>query len=198
MTGGADKTAQTWDLGRGTEVDHFVGHFARVVDVTVGPRRGQFVGTASADGTARIWDVAPEGGALKSILTGHTNQLYSITFSPRGLYVLTASRDGSARVWKTVRGTTVAVLAGHDGPSAGRPSTEAGGVSSRTARTGPRGSGIRKWPPSSGSSTTRAFLDRTCSRKGGAFRVTTDEPGLARIWRQGLPESRYRSEMFAP
>ncbi len=49
VTGGADGTAQTWDLRRGTPAYILAGHFGRVVDVAVSPKKGQFVGTASAD-----------------------------------------------------------------------------------------------------------------------------------------------------
>ena len=113
-TGSANKTARTWDLRQGRKTHTFDGFFGRVVDVAVSPE-GQFVGAASADGTARIFDIAVKRGELTAIPTGHRDQLHTIEFSPGGLYVLTSSRDGTARVWKTDRGNEVAVLAGHDG-----------------------------------------------------------------------------------
>jgi WD40 repeat protein len=34
-------------------------------------------------------------------LTGHTNEVRDVTFSPDGKYILTASEDGTARLWLT-------------------------------------------------------------------------------------------------
>jgi WD40 repeat protein len=186
-TGGADWTAQTWDLRRGRPAYRLAGHFGRVVDVAVSPKKGQFVGTASADGTARIWNVATRRGTPVSTLMGHTNQLNTIAFSPRGLYVLTASRDGSARVWQTDRGNTVAVLAGHDG-------AVRGALFDRTGRHvltyGDDGT-ARIWDPRI-TAELRLVDHENVSLTGlavaeqGALRVTTNVRGLARIWRHGM------------
>ena len=51
-TASPNRTARTWDLRQGRRTHSFDGFFGRVVDVAVSPE-GQFVGTASADGTAR-------------------------------------------------------------------------------------------------------------------------------------------------
>jgi WD40 repeat protein len=184
VTGGADWTAQTWDLRRGRPAYTLAGHFGRVVDVAVSPKKGQFVGTASADGTARIWNVATRRGAPVSILMGHTNQLSSIAFSPRGLYALTASRDGTARVWKTDRGTAVAVLAGHDGAVRGAQFDRTGGAVLTYADDGT----ARIWD-SRITAELRLLDHQSVPLTGlavaeqGALRLTTDARGVARIWR---------------
>ena len=188
VTGGADRTAQTWDLRRGRPAYHLAGHFGRVVDVAVSPKKGQFVGTASADGTARIWNVGTRRGALASIFMGHTNSLSSIAFSPRGLYALTASRDGTARVWKTDRGTNVAVLAGHDGAVGGATFDRTG---RRVLTYGDDGT-ARIWDPRI-TAELRVVDRQTVPLTGlavaekGALRITKDDRGVARIWRQALP-----------
>ncbi len=204
VTGSADRTAQTWDLRRGRAAYHLAGHFGRVVDVAVSPKKGQFVGTASADGTARIWNVGTRRGALASILMGHTNQLNSIAFSPRGLYALTASRDGTARVWKTDRGNTVAVLAGHDGAVRGALFDRTG---RRVLTYGEDGT-VRIWDPRI--TAELRLLDHEevpltglAVAKKGALRLTTDARGVAHIWRQGrrritLPVRRVRDATFSP
>ena len=124
-TGSANWTANTWDLRQGRNAQSFDGFFGRVVDVAVSPA-GQFVGAASADGTARIFDIAVKRGELTAIPTGHRDQLHTIEFSPGALYVLTSSRDGTARVWKTDRGNEIAVLAGHEGDVRGASFSRAG------------------------------------------------------------------------
>jgi WD40 repeat protein len=188
VTGGADYTARTWDLRGGTPVYHLVGHFGLIVDVAVSPKKGQFVGTASTDGTGRIWDVATRGGDVASILMGHTNSLRSIAFSPRGLYALTASRDGTARVWKTDRGNAVAVLAGHDGPVGGALFDRSG----RHVLTYGDDGTARLWDPRI-TAELRVVeqgsvpLTGLAVAKKGALRVTTDARGVAHIRRHGQP-----------
>ena len=58
---------------------------------------GNHVVTASADGTARIWDVAT--GATIAVLKEQHDSINSAAFSPDGSRAVTASRDHAARVW---------------------------------------------------------------------------------------------------
>jgi WD40 repeat protein len=203
VTGGADWTAQTWDLRRGTPAYRLAAHRGHVVDVEVSPK-GQFVGTASNDGTARIWDIATKRGDTASVLMGHTNYLTSIAFSPRGLYALTASRDGTARVWTTDRGNTVAVLAGHHG-------AVGGAVFDRTGRhvlTYGEDGTARIWD-SHITAELRLIENEKVPLTGlavadkGALRLTTDARGMAHIWRQGrrrltLPVRQVSDATFSP
>ncbi|MBC8726785.1 hypothetical protein F6X37_36610, partial [Paraburkholderia sp. 31.1] len=70
--------------------------------------------TASADGTARVWDAAT--GEVIAKLTGHQGPVFSAAFSPDGQRVVTASADGTARVWDAATGEVIAKLTGHQGP----------------------------------------------------------------------------------
>ena len=100
VTGSADYSAQTSGLAprQASARPPSHGAFRALVDVAVSPN-GEYVATASADGTGRIWDVATGRGDVAQ-LTGHRNHLRTIAFSPRGLHVVTSSRDGTVRVWK--------------------------------------------------------------------------------------------------
>lgn len=53
--------------------------------------------SASADDTARIWDVAT--GATVMTLRGHENDVAFAAFSPDGRRIVTASWDSTARIW---------------------------------------------------------------------------------------------------
>ncbi|MEH2372676.1 MAG: ribosome assembly protein 4, partial [Nostoc sp.] len=53
--------------------------------------------TASADNTARVWDIS---GKQIAELKGHTQAVYSANFSPDGKRIVTASLDNTARVWR--------------------------------------------------------------------------------------------------
>ncbi len=58
--------------------------------------------TASADRTARLWDVGdPRHPRPLSTLTGHTNSVRSVAFSPDGHTLATVSDDTTARLWET-------------------------------------------------------------------------------------------------
>jgi len=68
--------------------------------------------TASADSNARVWDA--QSGAVIALLSGHTDDVYSASFSPDGKRAVTASADNTARVWDlSVSPRTSTVLSGH-------------------------------------------------------------------------------------
>ena len=65
------------------------------------------IATASADNTARLWDVQT-GQELRRLQ--HTVMVNSIRFSPDGKYVLTGSNDNMARLWDVDYHTTMQYL----------------------------------------------------------------------------------------
>lgn len=114
-TGSADKLGRVWNLGTFQVAYPLTGHVGKIRDVDVSPG-GQFVATASADGTADLWDIATAPrGHLVATLTSHKNYVNDVAFSSDGLYLVTSSRDGTAKVWKTDHGVLQATLAGHEG-----------------------------------------------------------------------------------
>ena len=48
--------------------------------------------------TVRLWDT--EAGEQKRNLTGHTEQVRSVVFSPDGTTVASGSYDGTVLLWK--------------------------------------------------------------------------------------------------
>jgi len=71
----------------------------------------QHVVTASADNTARVWNV--ETGRQSVILRGHTGSIWSAAFSRDGRQVVTSSADNTARLWNVETGKQVGVFEGH-------------------------------------------------------------------------------------
>ncbi|MFF1374296.1 WD40 repeat domain-containing protein, partial [Streptomyces virginiae] len=64
---------------------------------------GRTLATASDDKTARLWDVTT--GTERTVLRGHTDELWGVAFSPDGRTLATASDDKTARLWDVTTGT---------------------------------------------------------------------------------------------
>lgn len=85
-----------------------LSHKAMVYSASYSPKGDRIV-TASADKTARVWDVS---GNLLAELTGHQASVTGASFNPQGNLIITQSSDKTARVWD-VSGKLVAELTGH-------------------------------------------------------------------------------------
>ena len=74
---------------------------------------GTPLASGSYDRTIRLWDV--HTGEHKKILTGHTDNIYSVVFSPDGQILASGSEDGTVRLWDTHTGEHKQTLTGHIG-----------------------------------------------------------------------------------
>jgi WD40 repeat protein/tRNA A-37 threonylcarbamoyl transferase component Bud32 len=86
------------------------GHTGSVMCVVFSPD-GTRLATASADGTARVWEAA--SCKQLALLKGHMSYVGNVSFSPDGTRLATASADGTARVWDAASGEQLALLKGH-------------------------------------------------------------------------------------
>jgi WD40 repeat protein len=69
---------------------------------------GTELAAAGADGDVKVWRT---GGGAPRVLTGHTDEVTRVLFTPAG-DVLTSSRDGTVRLWDA-SGSTSCILRGH-------------------------------------------------------------------------------------
>jgi WD40 repeat protein len=111
-----DGRVQRLDPDRPTEVisaDDSQRHGGKVVQLSFSPDHNRLL-SASADGTAALWDangvrrLQVYGGHGE----GHTQGLYNARFDPEGRRIVTASQDGTAIVWD-VAGPPLKHLIGH-------------------------------------------------------------------------------------
>jgi WD40 repeat protein len=95
-------------LADGTTVP-LSGHSASISSIASSPD-GRYLATASADGTARVWDAAT--GTLVSTLGGNGSPgLLGVQFAPDSRLVLTVDEQGVVRVWDAGIGEPAAELA---------------------------------------------------------------------------------------
>ena len=99
---------ETYYLPGFLEKNSFSGHVEQVSGVSFSPD-GETIATASADGTAKLWD--RKGQELQT-LSGHTDFVRSVSFSPDGETIATASHDGTAKLWDR-KGQELQTLSGH-------------------------------------------------------------------------------------
>jgi WD40 repeat protein/serine/threonine protein kinase len=99
-------------------------HQSEVSAVAVSPD-GRLLATASADGTAQIWNLAtgaPASAPLRHVPPSPTDSLdkseaiYSVSFSPDGHRVVTGGEDQTARIWDVHTGHPLGTPMRHDGP----------------------------------------------------------------------------------
>jgi WD40 repeat protein len=83
------------------------GHTGGVNACAISPDSG-FIVTASADGTAKIWDAA--AGEERTALTGHTKAVVACAISPDSGFIVTASSDHTAKIWDAATGEERATL----------------------------------------------------------------------------------------
>jgi WD40 repeat protein len=94
-------------------------HTKPILSVAFHPSGSQLA-TSSADGTAKVWDIAT-GQELFS-LEGHldpnksvnfVDELNTVEFSPDGSRLVTASYDRTAKIWDAATGEELLTLRGH-------------------------------------------------------------------------------------
>lgn len=76
----------------------FAAHPDKIYLIRFHPTASNLLTTAAHDQTVKIWDLTPETPVAAITLTGHSDQIFSIDWSPCGEYLATVCRDGLVRV----------------------------------------------------------------------------------------------------
>jgi WD40 repeat protein len=94
---GHDKQVRSWKPGGdGKQVKNSAAHGEEVFKIVVSPKAPVFA-TCSADKTVRVWDA--EKMAQTKSLTGLTDHVFALAFSPDGSKVAGGSYAGEVAVW---------------------------------------------------------------------------------------------------
>ncbi|KDE03868.1 hypothetical protein MVLG_05690 [Microbotryum lychnidis-dioicae p1A1 Lamole] len=109
-TSGADKEIKLWNLENTESLATLTGHSARVSRIAFHPS-GEYLGSASYDGTFRLWSVETSTELL--LQEGHSKEVYSLAFQPDGSLACTGGLDAIGRVWDLRSGRSAMVLDGH-------------------------------------------------------------------------------------
>jgi WD40 repeat protein len=126
--GGDDNVVHVFDAATGNAVQALTGHKSDVLAVAFSPD-GKLLASAegnpsdnlsvttgdgdSPDFAIHLWDV--EKGTEIAQLTGHTNNVNSLAFSPDGKWLVSGSDDRSAVIWDLASGDAVRKITVHTG-----------------------------------------------------------------------------------
>ncbi|KAJ1922302.1 Transcription initiation factor TFIID subunit 5 [Mycoemilia scoparia] len=116
VTGSCDKTTRLWDVQRGTCVRVFTGHKGSVQSVAISPD-GRIMASAGKnkkhqtcdrdENIVCVWDLG--SGKCMSEFSGHTDNIYSLSFSQEGSLLLSGSADKTVRAWDVKRSEETSV-----------------------------------------------------------------------------------------
>ncbi|ORT53984.1 hypothetical protein BKD26_36870 [Streptomyces sp. CB03238] len=108
-TGGLDRTVMLWDATRATRTATLTGHGTNIYGLAFAPGPKPLLASTGENGTITLWDPS------RIALTGHTDRVNEVVFSPDGRALATASDDGTAGLWDLRYRNRVATLSGRTG-----------------------------------------------------------------------------------
>jgi transducin (beta)-like 1 len=104
-----DNTARIWDASSDALL-HTLSHEGKIYSLDWGqPAAGSklplMLASASCDNTTKVWDVLV--GRCILVLSGHTEPVYSVAFSPDSLYLATGAFDNKLLLYSMETGDLV-------------------------------------------------------------------------------------------
>ncbi|MCX8567097.1 MAG: WD40 repeat [Glomeribacter sp. 1016415] len=137
----------------------------------------QWIASGRNDYTVRLWDA--KSGAAAHVLTGHTDSVRSVVYSPSGAQIASGSFDETVRLWDAKSGAVVHILTGVNSvvysPSGGQIASSS------------RGRTVRLWDAKSGTAVhiltghTWSVNSMAYSPSGGQIASGSDDKTV-RLW----------------
>ncbi|MBW4617973.1 MAG: PD40 domain-containing protein [Cyanosarcina radialis HA8281-LM2] len=119
---GADEKIKLWNVRDGVCIKTLTGHGHEVFALAFHPLPstllnqggiGGILASASGDRTVKLWDI--NDGKCCQTLTGHTDWVRSVAFSPDGQTLASSSADGAIKLWDVRQGKCQRTLNAHTG-----------------------------------------------------------------------------------
>jgi len=149
-TGGMDDIGLCWDIQsdsqEGVLKSRLEGHTDSIVTIAYS-HDGQYVATASMDGTCKIWN--SDSGTLVSTCEGPSQELEWCAWHPKGHVIAAGSTDMTVWMWWAPTGKVMQVFGGHGG-AVGSGSFSPDG---KAIVSGAEDGGVIIWNPKDGTST---------------------------------------------
>ena len=98
---------QSWS----TSLQTLEGRLGEVIDVCFSPDSKRLA--SSSENSIKIWNVTT--GMPQQTISGHQDEITSLTFSSDGMQLLSGSRDGTIKIWDAVTGALNRELDGGSG-----------------------------------------------------------------------------------
>jgi serine/threonine protein kinase len=108
-TGTPSPTTTTSQTGK--VVTTYRGHISEVDELVWMPGTGSLVASASFDRTVQIWEAST--GTSRGLYTGHTDQVWTLAWSPNGQYIASAGKDKTVQIWDASTAQTMSLYTGH-------------------------------------------------------------------------------------
>lgn len=110
VTGGRDDLVRVWDSSTGQLLTTLTGHCGGVFSVSYSPdgtriASGSGMAGLGNGGDILVWDVSDSkscSGNPPLLLSGHTNRVTCVSWSPCGHYITSSSLDGRIILWEDV------------------------------------------------------------------------------------------------
>ncbi|MFV0526306.1 MAG: NB-ARC domain-containing protein [Acidimicrobiales bacterium] len=120
---------------------------------------------------------------LLATLTGHTDSVWGVAWSPDGTHLATTSRDGTVRIWDPTTGTTITTLTGHTASVWGVAWSPDG----THLATSSHDHTVRIWDPTTGTTITTLtghtdWVWGVAWSPDGTHLATTSDDRTVRIW----------------